>query len=294
MFIRKREKWVEASASSGKKWIVANDEQNPASIGVAADAEYTGNRGSVADNSEQIRKAVLWGNLMAGGAGVEYYFGYKTGETDLTCQDFRSRAKSWRYAKYALEFFKTYLTSTQLKPMNNVSSGWCLGKDSLVYVVYLKRGGSSNITLPAGSYTVKWYNPRAGGGLQIGSVTSVASGTVSIGNPPSNVTSDWVVLIKNTGIPPSDNRYQAENYTAESGTTVSSLHKGYTGTGYADYGGNGTWIEWNNILKSSGTVTLIFYYANGSAGNGPCSIIVNGASVGNISFVKTGSWTTWQ
>lgn len=286
-------KWVEASASAGKKWIVANDEQNPASVGVAADAEYTGNRGSVADNSEQIRKAVLWGNLMAGGAGVEYYFGYKTGETDLTCQDFRSRAKSWRYAKNALDFFHTYLPSAELKPMNNVSSGWCLGKDGEVYAVYLKKGGSSNITLPYGNYTVKWYNPRTGGALQNGSVTSVALGTVSIGNPPSNVTSDWVVLIKNNGMPASDNIYQGENYTAQSGTTISSTHKGYTGTGYADYGGNGTWIEWNNVIKSS-TATLIFYYANGSAQNRECSIIVNGTTAGNVSFAKTGSWTAWQ
>ncbi|WP_018612146.1 DUF5060 domain-containing protein [Segetibacter koreensis] len=191
-------KWVEASAKAGKKWIVANDEQNPADVGVAADREYAGNRGSVADNSDAIRKSVLWGNFMAGGAGVEYYFGYKTGETDLTCQDFRSRAKSWRYAKYALEFFKTYLSSIELKPLNNVSNGWSLGKDSEVYVVYLKKGGTSNIHLPFSnySYSVQWYNPRAGGPLQNGSIKHVNSGTVSIGHPPSDSSSDWTVLIK--------------------------------------------------------------------------------------------------
>lgn len=85
-------KWVVASANAGKKWIVANDEQNPADVGVSADAEYMGNRGTVSDNSAKIRRTVLWGNFMAGGAGVEYYFGYKTGESDLTCQNFRSRA----------------------------------------------------------------------------------------------------------------------------------------------------------------------------------------------------------
>jgi hypothetical protein len=121
-------KWVQASDSVGKKWIVANDEQGPFDTGVAADSEYTGNRGTVADNSEIIRKNVLWGNFMAGGAGVEYYFGYNTEETDLTCQDFRSRAKSWRYARYALEFFHSYLPYTELKPLKNVSSGWCLAR----------------------------------------------------------------------------------------------------------------------------------------------------------------------
>ena len=130
---------------------MANDEQNSADVGVAADAEYMGNRGSVSDNSAKIRRTVLWGNLMAGGAGVEYYFGYKTGQTDLTCQNFRSRAKSWRYAKYALEFFKIYLASIQLQPMNNVSRRWSLGKYGQVYVIYLKKGGSSSITVPPGN-----------------------------------------------------------------------------------------------------------------------------------------------
>lgn len=198
-------KWVEASANAGKKWIVANDEQNPASAGVAADSEYTGNRGAIADNSEQIRKDVLWGNLMAGGAGAEYYFGYKTGETDLSCQNFRSRAKSFRYAKNALDFFRTYLPFTIMRPMDNVSPGWCLGKDSEVYVIYLKDGGSSMINLPFGNYTVQWYNPRTGGSLQNGSITKLSSENVSIGFPPSDSSSDWTILIQRTkpaDIPP--------------------------------------------------------------------------------------------
>ena len=188
-------KWVLASDSAGKRWIVANDEQTPAQTGVAADAEYTGNRGTEADNSEAIRKNVLWGNLMAGGDGVEYYFGYNTGETDLSLQDFRSRAKSFSYCNYATTFFRNYLLNIYLKPENIVSSGWCIAKDSVAYVVYLKNGGSSNITLPAGAYNIKWYNPRIGGTLQNGSVKHLTSGTVSIGYPPSDSSSDWTVLI---------------------------------------------------------------------------------------------------
>lgn len=191
-------KWVEASTAAGKKWIVANDEQNPADIGVACDANYTGNRGTVADNSDMIRQQVLWGNFMAGGAGVEYYFGYNTGETDLSCQDFRSRAKSWKYASNALQFFHNYLPFIVPKALNNVSTGLCLAKEGEIYVVYLKAGGTTNITLPTGNYSVKWYNPRTGGSLQNGSVTTIGSGTVSIGNPPSETTLDWIALIKRT------------------------------------------------------------------------------------------------
>ena len=35
---------------------------------------------------------------MAGGAGVEYYFGYSLPENDLLCEDFRSRDRSWDFA----------------------------------------------------------------------------------------------------------------------------------------------------------------------------------------------------
>lgn len=54
-----------------------------------------------------IRKLTLWGTLMAGGAGVEYYFGYALPENDLVAQDVRSRDKSWDYCRIALDFFRT-------------------------------------------------------------------------------------------------------------------------------------------------------------------------------------------
>ncbi|MFD1143549.1 DUF5060 domain-containing protein [Larkinella insperata] len=193
--------WVQNSANSGKKWIVANDEQN--SMGVACDANYNGNRGTLADNQNDIRKQSLWGNLMGGGAGVEYYFGGATGQTDLAAEDFRSRVKMWRFNRNALTFFKTLLpvSLTELKPMSNVSRGWSLGKDGQVYVIYLKDGGSANLTVSSGTYTVQWYDPRNGGSLQNGSVRNLSgSGSKSIGNPPGSSGEDWVVLVKASGL----------------------------------------------------------------------------------------------
>ncbi|WP_211325357.1 DUF5060 domain-containing protein [Larkinella arboricola] len=193
--------WVQNSTNAGKKWIVANDEQN--AMGVACDANYSGNRGSLADNQNDIRKQSLWGNLIGGGAGVEYYFGGATGHTDLAAEDFRSRAKMWRFNRHALNFFKNLvpLSLTELKPLSNVNRGWSLGKDGQVYIVYLKDGGSANITLSNGNYTVQWYDPRNGGSLQKGSVSNLSgSGTKSIGNPPNSSGEDWVVLIKAGGL----------------------------------------------------------------------------------------------
>ncbi|MGV3560490.1 DUF5060 domain-containing protein [Larkinella arboricola] len=188
--------WVQQSDIANKKWIVANDEQN--SLGVATDADYKGRRGTVADNQNGIRQESLWGNLMAGGAGVEYYFGGNTGETDLAAEDFRSRAKMWRYNRLALEFFKTYVPVKDVTALSNVSRGWVLGQEGKLYVVYLKNGGTANITLDTeDTYSIKWYDPRNGGNLQEGSVRSISgSGPQSIGIPPASANEDWVALIE--------------------------------------------------------------------------------------------------
>jgi len=89
-------KWVQESAKAGRPWVVCNDEQNPASDGVPPDPGYRGHDGFAEQAGRKydlhdIRKLCLWGTLMAGGAGVEYYFGYRLPENDLVCEDFRSR-----------------------------------------------------------------------------------------------------------------------------------------------------------------------------------------------------------
>ena len=47
-----------------------------------------------------------------------------------------------------------------------------------------------------GPFTVKWYDPRQGGRLQDGTVTSVRGGAQSLlGNPPDQTSADWIVLV---------------------------------------------------------------------------------------------------
>src|SRR4030095_11482904 len=70
-------KWLTESANAHRPWAVANDEQGPANLGVPPDPGYKGHNGIARTNETQkgytlhdIRKLTLWGNLMAGGAGV--------------------------------------------------------------------------------------------------------------------------------------------------------------------------------------------------------------------------------
>ncbi len=200
-------RWVIDSRNAGKKWVVANDEQGGANSGVAVDASYPDSQlpeaRSVSDNREAVRHRVLWGTMLAGGAGVEYYYGYQTGCDDLDCQDHRTRQTKWNDAKIALDFFNSYLRShvTQMVSndgLTNSTSDYVFAQEGEIYAIYLPSGGTTNLNLggQSGNYQVAWYNPRNGGALQDGSVASVSGGsTTSIGLPPSDTTNDWVALI---------------------------------------------------------------------------------------------------
>ncbi len=217
--------WLNKSDKAGKPWVVANDEQNPAALGVPQDPGYKGTDGialekgkkkenaSTDDGKSQgytlhdIRKLTLWGNLMAGGAGVEYYFGYSLPENDLGCQDYRSRDKSWDYCRIALEFFPAHkIPFWEMKNddalvgnTKNNNSKYCLAKTDAVYLVYLPNGGTTTLDLTnaTGQFTVRWFNPRTGGSLESGSVTSAEGGTIAaLGNSPSDIDDDWAILVQ--------------------------------------------------------------------------------------------------
>jgi hypothetical protein len=204
-------KWVKESAAARRPWVVANDEQNPASHGVPPDPGYDGHDGKAVQGDRSydlhdIRRSCLWGTLMAGGAGVEYYFGYQLPQNDLVCEDFRSRDRSWDYCRVAVDFFR--LNKIPFWEMANAdalvgntahdNSRYCLAKAGEVYLVYLPRGGMSTLDLrgASGEFTVLWYDPRSGGRLAMGTVTSVRGGeAVSLGNPPRDAGEDWLVVV---------------------------------------------------------------------------------------------------
>lgn len=187
-------KWVSRSAASGRRWIVSLDEIGPAGSGVLPDADDFWH--------DNIRKKVLWGNLMAGGAGCEWYFGGSYPNADLDCEDWRSRDHMWDLTRLALEFFHDHLPFTEMVSANSLTSvttDYCLIKAGQVYAIYLPNGGTTNLNLTgvSGIFDVRWYDPRNGGNLQVGTVAAVnGGGTVAIGSPPSATTLDWVALIR--------------------------------------------------------------------------------------------------
>ena len=154
-----------------------------------------------------IRKLTLWGNLMAGGAGVEYCFGYQLPQNDLVAENWRSRDQSWDFARIALEFFRN--EKIPFWEMKNASalvgneandhSRFCLAKPGEVYLVFLPTGSTSELDLAgaAGKFTMQRFNPRAGGERRNGSMKTVSGGSkVALGNPPADASEDWLVVVR--------------------------------------------------------------------------------------------------
>jgi hypothetical protein len=122
----------------------------------------------------------------------------------------------WVQSRYAVDFFQKNMVPFQDMVNANVrvtNSNWCLIERSVgrVMVVYLRQGGTAIVNLsglgvnptsnnPSNtSVSVQWYDPRNGGELQLGSVTSLQLDvSQSLGSAPVNAENDWVVLLRCT------------------------------------------------------------------------------------------------
>jgi len=190
--------WVEKSRRAGVPWVVACDEPGDASHALRPDND-------AANSHEDARRNALWGNLMAGGAGNEWYFGYKHAHSDLTCQDWRSRDRWWDYCRCALEYFRVgqipfwemVCRDDLVGNPNHDTSRYCFAKPGEVYLVYLAQGGTAELDLrqARGTLAVGWFNPRTGGAIKPGKGVK-GGGKVTVGPPPAEADKDWLAVIR--------------------------------------------------------------------------------------------------
>jgi len=198
--------WLRRSREAGKQWVAAYDEAGSAEGGAPVDAGYPDARlpseRKIPDDRALIRGKVLWAVLTAGGTGVEYYYGYSTGCTDLNCQDHRTRADKWRDGRAALAFFRDHVGrhARAMQAMDDLtgrSDDYVFAKPGERYVIYLPDGAPANLAVPdAGPYRVAWYDPREGGDLQNAKVLTAEEGALMLGAAPSARDRDWVVLVE--------------------------------------------------------------------------------------------------
>ncbi|MEM7763108.1 MAG: DUF5060 domain-containing protein [Pseudomonadota bacterium] len=92
------QRWKKASANAGKTWIVSMDEIGPWQTGAPPDQETAIHK--------ELVSHVLWGALMHGADGVEWYFGAHYPHNDLNAEDWRTRDTLWQRTAYAVLVLK--------------------------------------------------------------------------------------------------------------------------------------------------------------------------------------------
>ncbi len=186
-------KWRKLGDQAHKNWASAVDEPG--------DHRYSLVPDNINPEHNNARQNALWGALMAGAWGIEWYFGYSHEHSDLTCQDWRSRDKMWDQSRYALNFFtQNDIPYADMDPNDELTKNqddYVLQQPGNVYVVYQKMGKKQKTILPnlSGDFAVSWYNPRTG---QFAGQPKImkASGQLEIGFPPADSEKDWAILIK--------------------------------------------------------------------------------------------------
>jgi len=150
-------------------------------------------------NHDFIRTNVLWGTLMAGGSGVEFYFGWgfrrhQTGEkgptigngdredvpystcSDMTCEDFRSRDTMFTQVNLAWRFMKDnripFWGMTGSNHLTEQKDDFVFAKEGDIYLVYTFTNTTTVELTVVGktTYSIQYWNPKTGGDLTYGGV----------------------------------------------------------------------------------------------------------------------------
>lgn len=188
--------YIRRSTAAGTPWVVSADELGGAEYGTLPDVDDP--------DHDAPRRFGLWGTLMGGGAGVEWYFGWQNNSptSDLSAQDWRSRESIYRFARIAREFFEQELPFHRMRPADETIPGrqaWCLAADGEIHAIYLPNGGGTRFDLGAypGLYAIHWFDPRSGGALREGTVRRVRGpGLAWTGLPPSEQHEDWLAVVR--------------------------------------------------------------------------------------------------
>lgn len=181
--------WLEASAAVGAPWLANVDEVGPWFRGLDPDNRAPYN------NQDSVRALTLWGNLMAGGAGVEWYFGAYNAHNDLGMEDWRSRDRAWKWTSAAVQFFQAHVPFADMQSHDELvpPGHYCLAAPGDTYLAYLPFGGETTLDLSGvtGSLSVLWVKGETG---ETSPGETIAGGTATTLLAPGE--GDFGVLLK--------------------------------------------------------------------------------------------------
>lgn len=168
------------SVESGHKWVTSMDEPY---ISKWEDSDL-----------DIWRKDNVWATLMAGGAGIEFYMG---GGLDVKLENMRKFEDYFKIMATAVGFFQAHIPFWELEPDEDFAeNAWTLKKDGAFYLLYYKDGGSADIQLPKGEYSMKWYDPRNDTLHDGKSLFFTDGSSQALGTFPNENTSDWLCIIE--------------------------------------------------------------------------------------------------
>ncbi|QTD55764.1 Kelch repeat-containing protein [Parasphingorhabdus cellanae] len=188
------QKWRSLAAAEGREWLITMDEIGKWDTGALPDSLDP-------TNHQSLRRHALWGHLLGGGAGVEWYFGAKYPANDLSSEDWRLRESLWKQTAVALDFFRDHLPYWDMQPCNGMvdrKDVYCLGKANQIYALYLPDGGTAIVDTgeEAASYAVSYHDPVSGNVFQGKSKTMIAGGELKLTAPTQLRGKDWVALVQ--------------------------------------------------------------------------------------------------
>ncbi len=186
------------SAAAGTPWVISVDE--PQRIDNDKDDDSLG--------YPHGRQRKMWPAYMAGAGGFEWYVQRDGGghSFDQAIDDYNQMDVALEWTGYALDFFARLplldmdACSADLASSDSRRPTYCLANESgYVYALYNEDGGELTLDLSdaAGDFSVRWFDPRNGGPLQVGTVSQVSGGsTVNLGEAPNNPNEDWAAIVR--------------------------------------------------------------------------------------------------
>ncbi|CAM5440982.1 hypothetical protein [Streptomyces afghaniensis 772] [Streptomyces afghaniensis] len=162
------------------------------------------------------------------------------------------------------------------------------------------RGSAGQVVITGANGSQRTLGIPASSGWAKRELTGIAlpsgAATVTVrASGSGGVTVNQLSLVKTSADAPSGQRYEAETAPAVCQGTIDSNQAGFSGSGFCNgSAAAGAFAQFTVTPATAGTATVAVRFANGStSGARPANLIVNGSTVGTVSFESTGAWTTW-
>lgn len=189
-------RWYHESQEAGRPWAIAIDEAGSGAWGLVTDEENP--------THDEARVRVIWGSLLGGGFGVEWYFGYNSPHNDLEADDYRSRDLFWEQNAIARQFFEEHVPFHDMRPLPQsvpLKFLYVFGAPDEHYLVMVENPSRFNdveLDTVGIRYKIRWFDTRNGGELVAGTVSEVEAAItpVSLGLPPTDIGSDWLAVLE--------------------------------------------------------------------------------------------------